>query len=128
MMIRHLVARWPGSSHGAFIWENSSIRDSLHEKHEGLLTGVILGDFGYPMRTYRYILKPFNPDRTPAELRYNEAHPATRVCVERTFGLLKSRYLTTSYQLNPDGWIKFVLQERKIARRRMNAKYTTVGP
>ena len=74
------------------------------------------------------ILTPFNPDRTPAELRYNEAHPATRVCVERTFGLLKSRYLIASYQLSPDGWIKFVLLERKIVRLRMNVKYTTLGP
>ena len=58
--------------------------------HGGLQTLIILGDSGYPTRTY--LLTPFNPARTPAELRYNEAHCVTRVCVERTFGLLKSRF------------------------------------
>ena len=87
MIIRHLVARWPGSTHDSFIWENSSIRDSFHNGHR---EGIILGDSGYPLRPY--LLTPVSRPETASEIRFNEAHCATRVCVERTFGLLKSRF------------------------------------
>ncbi|XP_069062076.1 putative nuclease HARBI1 [Pleurodeles waltl] len=49
-----------------------------------------VGDSAYAVRTY--MLTPYLSPATPAERRYNVAHRATRNVVERTFGLLKSRF------------------------------------
>ncbi|XP_069092127.1 putative nuclease HARBI1 [Pleurodeles waltl] len=38
------------------------------------------------------MMTPYLNPTTPAERRYNSAHRATRNVVERTFGLLKSRF------------------------------------
>ena len=38
------------------------------------------------------MMTPFRNPQTPGEQRYNEAHIRTRAVVERTFGLLKSRF------------------------------------
>ena len=37
-------------------------------------------------------MTPFRNPETPGERKYNEAHARTRGVVERTFGLLKSRF------------------------------------
>ena len=37
-------------------------------------------------------MTPYRNPQTPGEERYNEAHAKTRAVVERTFGLLKSRF------------------------------------
>ncbi|XP_069059723.1 putative nuclease HARBI1 [Pleurodeles waltl] len=51
---------------------------------------LIPGDSAYAVRTY--IPTPYLSPATPAERRYNAAHRATRSVVERSFGLLKSRF------------------------------------
>lgn len=50
----------------------------------------IAGDSGYPLEPF--LLTPFANPASPAEERYNRSHTATRVVVEQTFGLLKSRF------------------------------------
>ena len=37
-------------------------------------------------------MTPFRNPETPGEQRYNDAHTRTRAVVERTFGILKSRF------------------------------------
>ena len=37
-------------------------------------------------------MTPFRDPQTPGERKYNEANARTRAVVERTFGLLKSRF------------------------------------
>ncbi|XP_069062044.1 putative nuclease HARBI1 [Pleurodeles waltl] len=49
------------------------------------------GESAYAVRTC--MMTPYLNPATPAEWRYNAAHRATRNMVERTFGLLKSRFL-----------------------------------
>lgn len=51
----------------------------------------ILGDSGYPLRTW--LLTPFNdPEPDTPEYRYNTFHKNTRVKIECCNGVLKSRF------------------------------------
>nr|XP_054767429.1 putative nuclease HARBI1 [Lytechinus pictus] len=49
-----------------------------------------IGDSGYPLQPW--LLTPILRPRTPEEERFNTSLCKTRVCVERAFGLLKSRF------------------------------------
>uniref|UniRef100_A0A8C5AJ18 Putative nuclease HARBI1 n=1 Tax=Gadus morhua TaxID=8049 RepID=A0A8C5AJ18_GADMO len=68
MLIRHLVAKWPGSSHDAFVFNTSG------------LSGWLLGDSGYLLKPF--LLTPVANERTPQDMRYNQAHKKCRARVE----------------------------------------------
>ena len=73
--------------HDARIFENSVIRDTLHE---GRLPGHFLGDSGYPNR--RYLLTPLLSPNGHKEEKYKMIHIKTRNTIERAFGVLKRRF------------------------------------
>ncbi|XP_052218979.1 putative nuclease HARBI1 [Dreissena polymorpha] len=79
-----VVARWPGSTHDAAIFENSRLKDYL-DNHDGM---ILLGDSGYALK--RYLLTPIPAPRNEQEHLYNRQHRQGRLCIERTFHLLKS--------------------------------------
>ncbi|XP_052215115.1 putative nuclease HARBI1 [Dreissena polymorpha] len=81
-----VVARWPGSTHDSAIFENSRLKDYL-DNHDGM---ILLGDSGYALK--RYLLTPIPAPRNEQEHLYNRRHRQGRLCIERTFGLLKSRF------------------------------------
>nr|CAI5854433.1 unnamed protein product [Callosobruchus analis] len=85
--IYDIVARYPGSYHDSNIFNRSSIKSRLERR---LLPGYVLGDSGYPLLPY--LLTPYHVPRTPAQIRYNEAHTKTRNTVERLFGSLKRKF------------------------------------
>ena len=88
LKIMDIVSKWPGSSHDAYIWNNSGLHHKLQT--EEINGGYILGDSGYPLRSY--LLTPIlNPTTRPQE-RYNTSHKRTRCTVERCIGVLKSRF------------------------------------
>lgn len=65
--ITNVVSRWPGSCHDSRILLNSG----LHTAYEGgQLPGVLLGDSGYPQRTW--LMTPYRNPNTPARRNYNE--------------------------------------------------------
>lgn len=87
LMFFNIVARWPGSVHDARIFDNSRIRDELHD---GRLPGHLLGDSGYANR--RYLLTPLLSPNGQKQEQYNTSHIKTRNTIERAFGVLKRRF------------------------------------
>ena len=83
----NIVVRWKGSTHDSGIWNNCCLKAKFEA---GLMNGYLLGDNGYACTNF--VLTPLLNPVTPAEMRYNEAHIATRNTVERLFGIWKSRF------------------------------------
>lgn len=88
LIIRDIVARWPGSVHDSTIFNNCRLRADFETAR--INDGVLLGDNGYPLR--RYLLTPFLRPQTRAQMNYNRAHKRTRNCVERMYGVWKRRF------------------------------------
>lgn len=88
LMIRYIVARWPGSSHDSTIFYNSSICRRLEARE--FRNGLIVGDGGYAVKNY--LRTPvLNPD-TIAEHLFPESLIRTRNVVERSYGVWKRRF------------------------------------
>ena len=85
---------WSGSVHDARIFDNSVVKHRLETRQ---LNGILLADSGYPCRNY--ILTPVLQPTLPAQRRYNRSHIATRITVERCFGVLKRRFLCLQQKL-----------------------------
>lgn len=95
LLIRDIIVRWPGSVHDSTIFNNSRIRADFETRRVN--GGVLLGDNGYPLRTY--LLTPYLDPQTRAQERYNRAHKRTRNCVERMYGVWKRRFPVLSMGL-----------------------------
>ncbi|KAK5642226.1 hypothetical protein RI129_000731 [Pyrocoelia pectoralis] len=87
MIITNVVSRWPGSTHDARIWDNSTVAARFEAGEYG---GLLVGDSGYALSPS--LMTPLLQPRTQGERRYNRAHILTRNIVERTFGVLKKRF------------------------------------
>lgn len=106
-------ARYPGSTHDAFIWVNSNILNVLTNLHDRghrnyyllgkkifiglkffiyLIHSFLLGDSGYPLRTWLLTPLEAKPIRNTPEFNYNMAHKKTRGLIERCNGILKMRF------------------------------------
>lgn len=92
MLIRAVDARYPGSSHDSFVWSISSARQHfLREYESGDRTSRLLGDCGYGIEAF--LLTPYRqPLPNTKEHKFNVAHTSARNIVERTIGVLKSRF------------------------------------
>jgi len=66
------------------------------------LEGLVLGDSGYMLRDW--LMTPILNPTTPIQRAYNDAHCATRVAIERTFGVCKRRWhcLHGELRVQPD--------------------------
>ncbi|XP_029452640.1 putative nuclease HARBI1 [Rhinatrema bivittatum] len=88
LQILHVVVKFPGSCHDAYILTLSALGTQFPEGKYG--EGWLLGDGGYGCKPW--LLTPLQSPCTAAEKRYNEAHGSTRNVIERTFGVLKGRF------------------------------------
>ncbi|XP_069089293.1 putative nuclease HARBI1 [Pleurodeles waltl] len=81
-LFTNISAKYPGSVHDAYIFRHSTINEWFQDGQ--------YADQGYGIQLW--VMTPFaNPD-TNEQPAYNEAHRKTRNVVERSFGLLKSRF------------------------------------
>ncbi|XP_061173676.1 putative nuclease HARBI1 [Saccostrea echinata] len=87
----NLVAKWPGSSHEAFVWSNSVLCQIF--ENGNIARSWLVGDSAYPLKKYLliFLLNPSNPQQEA----YNEAQAKTRASIEKAFGVLKMRFRCT---------------------------------
>jgi len=86
LRLTNIVAKWPGSTHDSFMWQNSALYHRMRANNMGWL----LGDSGYPLSPV--LLTPVARPNSRAEDSYNTAHKRTRNTVERAIGLWKMRF------------------------------------
>ncbi|XP_050339505.1 putative nuclease HARBI1 [Bactrocera neohumeralis] len=110
MTIRAVDVRYPGSSHDAFVWSISTVRQHFLREYEiGERTSRLLGDSGYGIEPF--LLTPYrDPEYGSLQNTFNRAHSSARNVIERTIGLLKSRFrcLQGALQYNPQKVVKIV--------------------
>ncbi|KAJ8971949.1 hypothetical protein NQ314_000466 [Rhamnusium bicolor] len=90
LKIMNVNARYPGSTNDAFIWNNSNLQILLRHLHIACYKDYyLLGDSGYPLRTWLFTPLEEEPVPNSPEYRYNTAHKSTRSIIERCNGVLK---------------------------------------
>ncbi|XP_026471873.1 putative nuclease HARBI1 [Ctenocephalides felis] len=80
-------SRYPGSTHDAAIWKVSTVRALLTHNADD---GTYLLDSGYPLE--HCLLTPYRTPVGSTQEKYNKFHKKTRNVIERTFGVVKSRF------------------------------------
>ena len=85
-----IVAKWPGSTHDAFIWRQSEINHQIESGQIPIVNGWFIGDSGYPLKPN--LLTPILSPATPGQRRYNRAFLNARKNIECAFGVWKSRW------------------------------------
>ena len=88
LLIRDIVARWPGCTHDQHILSNSFIKAKFESGEKG--NTILLGNSGYA--NTNYLLVPLADPHQRGENLYNESHIRTRNVVERCFGVWKRRF------------------------------------
>ncbi|XP_039293495.1 putative nuclease HARBI1 [Nilaparvata lugens] len=83
-----IVARWPGSTHDSFIFNNSLIKTNFENGRYG--DALLVGDSGYGCKNY--LITPLENCVTPADHLFNESQIRTRNPIERMFGVWKRRF------------------------------------
>ena len=93
LKITNVNARFPGSTHDSFVWQNSNIFTFLRDlprEHRGRY--YLLGDSGYPLRAWMMTpILPEPPAGSP-EANYNARIRTIRSSVEMCHGKLKNRF------------------------------------
>ncbi|XP_052217892.1 putative nuclease HARBI1 [Dreissena polymorpha] len=90
-LITSINAAWPGAAHDAHVFRSSAIGTNLDRHHRSLENGVLLGDSGYPCRTF--LLTPYLNATNAAQERYNDSHSKTQCCIERLFGVRRDAFI-----------------------------------
>ncbi|XP_058122783.1 putative nuclease HARBI1 [Anopheles ziemanni] len=90
--IRYVNARFSGSNHDSFIFNNSTCMGFFEDKwRNGERMFKLLGDSAYASKPW--LIKPFrNPDPDTPESSFNLKHSRGRSIIEQTFGSLKNRF------------------------------------
>ncbi|XP_055714952.1 putative nuclease HARBI1 [Phlebotomus papatasi] len=97
LLIFGVNARYGGSTHDSFIYNNSAISSHLKRLFlSGDRSSWLLADSGYGQQPW--IMTPVSTPSNPQEERYNVVHKRARATVERCIGVLKSRFRCLSKQ------------------------------
>ncbi|KAH8349338.1 hypothetical protein KR084_009548, partial [Drosophila pseudotakahashii] len=92
LRILFVDAVMPGATHDSFAWNMSLAREFLQQKYDSGVRGSwLLGDSGYPLEPF--VLTPYrSPAAGTGQHLFNLRHASARNVVERTIGVLKSRF------------------------------------
>ncbi|XP_018402026.1 PREDICTED: putative nuclease HARBI1 [Cyphomyrmex costatus] len=88
MEFQDIVARWPGSTHDATIFDASRLHARFIQGE--MKDGILLGDNGYSC--VKFLVTPLLQTHNRAEELYNESQIRTRNKIECTFGVWKRRF------------------------------------
>ncbi|KAG5893979.1 hypothetical protein JTB14_006582 [Gonioctena quinquepunctata] len=98
----NIMVGFPGSAHDSRVLNNSGIfidieQNGQYRKYFPLDDYHIVGDSAYPLK--KWLMKPYtwNGALNDSKRRFNNALSRTRIVVEHTFGLLKSRWRILGY-------------------------------
>ncbi|XP_033242131.1 putative nuclease HARBI1 [Drosophila miranda] len=95
MEIIAIDATHPGSCHDSFIWNHSPAREYLSTT----INGFVLADSGYALESF--VLTPYrSAEIATYQHRFNIKHTGARNIIERTIGVLKSRFRCLQRTLN----------------------------
>ncbi|XP_031339432.1 putative nuclease HARBI1 [Photinus pyralis] len=93
LKIINVNALFPGSTNDAFIWNQSNVQTLLRRLHEaGNKNYFLLGDSGYPLRSWLLTPLEYEPRPNIPEHFYNSRHKTIRSTIERCNGVLKMRF------------------------------------
>ncbi|CAI6377470.1 unnamed protein product [Macrosiphum euphorbiae] len=90
LKILSINAKFPGRSHDAYVWKNSTIRSHLLETNAK--NTFLIGDSGYPLEPWCITPILGNHQIYSPEHRFNKTHKWARCTVERCIGVLKQRW------------------------------------
>ncbi|KAL4719275.1 hypothetical protein ACJJTC_016555, partial [Scirpophaga incertulas] len=91
LRILSLNSKFGGSAHDSHIWSASIMEGYMRGLHQHNENVWLLGDSGYPQRPW--LMTPIlNAAPGSREELYTSRHVQARNCIERCFGLLKSRW------------------------------------
>ncbi|KAJ8969667.1 hypothetical protein NQ317_014739 [Molorchus minor] len=89
----NVIARYPGSTNDAFFWNSSNVQTLLRNLHQiGHRDYFLLGDSGYPLRTWLMTPLEYQPDPNSPHHIYNVIHKRVRTIIEHCNGLFKARF------------------------------------
>ncbi|CAK1591151.1 unnamed protein product [Parnassius mnemosyne] len=91
LKIININAKFGGATHDSHIWSSSLVEPYMRHLHESGEHVWLLGDSGYPQRPW--LMTPIlNAPHGSREKLYTTRHVQARTCIERCFGLLKTRW------------------------------------
>ncbi|CAH2090586.1 unnamed protein product [Euphydryas editha] len=91
LLILNVNSKFGGATHDSHIWSASEIEPYMRRLHESGEHVWLLGDSGYPQRPW--LMTPIlNALPGSQEEIYTSRHVQARNCIERCYGLLKSRW------------------------------------
>ena len=90
----HAYAGWPGSVHTAHVFSNSDLQARILEDPLWMLPNncYMVGDAAYKLESFMVTPNKNTSNFTEQQKTFNFKQSLTRMVIERTFGLLKSRF------------------------------------
>ncbi|KAF9797296.1 hypothetical protein SFRURICE_006278 [Spodoptera frugiperda] len=91
LKILNVIAKFGGATYDSFIWASSQVERYMRELHQRGEQTWLLGDSGYPQRSW--LMTPvLNAALGSRAEVYTRRHVQARNCIERCFGVLKARW------------------------------------